>query len=80
MQSTYIPFNMMPRRIFEKTNLPIDTEISWRIKKYDSTTNAELDKRGPIVVCHKVSVDIDDMKVIHSIFVVEYCHSDLIFG
>ena len=48
---------MMPRRIFERTDLPIDTEIRWRIDKYDSKTNAELDER-PIGVCHDVPVDI----------------------
>jgi Protein of unknown function (DUF4100) len=72
--------NMMPRRIFEKTNLPIDTNISWRIEKYDSKTNAELDEHGPIGVCHKVSVDIGGVDVIQPIFVVEHCNNELILG
>lgn len=71
---------MMPRCIFERTNLPIDTEIGRRMEKYDSKTNAELDKRGSIGVCRKISLNISDMKVIQSIFVVEYCHANLIFG
>ena len=70
--------NMMPRRMFERTNLPIDTKISWRIDKYDSKTNAELDEHGPIGVCHKVSVDIGGVEVIQPIFVVEHCNNDLI--
>jgi hypothetical protein len=72
--------NMMPRRIFEKTNLPIDTNISWRIEKYDSKTNAELDEHGPIGVCHKVSVDIGGVDVIQPVFVVEHCNNELILG
>ena len=72
--------NMMPRRIFEKTNLPIDTDISWRIEKYDSKTNAELDEHGPIGVCHKVSVDIGGVEVIQPVFVVEHCNNELILG
>ena len=72
--------NMMPRRIFEKTNLPIDTDISWRIEKYDSKTNAELDEHGPIGVCHKVSVDIGGVDVIQPVFIVEHCNNELILG
>lgn len=42
--------NMMLRSVFERTELPIDTEIRWRIDKYDSKTNAELDNHGPLGV------------------------------
>jgi hypothetical protein len=72
--------NMMPRRIFERLDLPIDTDIRWRIDKYDSQTNAELDEHGPIGVCHDVSVDIGGVDVKQPIFVVEYCNNDLILG
>jgi hypothetical protein len=71
---------MMPRRIFERTNLPIDTEIRWRIDTYDSKTNAELDVHGPIGVCHEVPVDIGGVEVKQPIFVVEHCNNDLILG
>ena len=71
---------MMPRRVFERTELPIDTEIRWRIDKYDSQTNAELDEHGLIGVCHDVSVDIGGVEVKQPIFVVEYCNNDLILG
>ena len=50
--------NMMRRRIFERTDLPIDTEIRWRIDKYDSKTNAELNEHGPNDVYHEVPVNI----------------------
>ena len=72
--------NMMPRGVFERLELPIDTDIRWRIDKYDSKTNAELDEHGPIGVCHDVSVDIGGVDVKQPIFVVEYCNNDLILG
>ena len=44
--------NMMPRGIFEQMDLPIDTEIRWRINAYD--TDSALDAAGPLGVCHDV--------------------------
>ena len=72
--------NIMPQRIFEQTNLPIDTEIRWRINAYDSKTNAKLDEHGPIGVCHDVPVDIGGVEVKQAIFVVKHCNNDLILG
>jgi hypothetical protein len=72
--------NMMPRRVFEQMDLPIDTEIRWRIDTYDSKTNAELDEHGPVGVCHDVPVDIGGVEVKQPIFIVEYCNNDLILG
>jgi len=72
--------NMMPRRVFERANLPIDTEISWRINTYDSETNADLDDRGPLGVCHDVPIDIGGVEVKQPVFVIEHCNNDLILG
>ena len=72
--------NMMPRRVFERTEFFINTEIRWRIDKYDSQINAELDKHDSIDVCHNVSVDIGDMEIKQSIFMMKYCNNDLILG
>ncbi len=75
-----LELNMMPWHVFECLELPIDTDIHWRIDKYDSKTNADLDEHGPIGVCHEVSMDIDGVDVKQPIFVVEYCNNDLILG
>src|SRR4030095_15826612 len=72
--------NMMPRRVFDRLDLPIDTEIRWRIDAYDSKTNSDLDERGPIGVCHEVPVDIGGVEVKQPIFIVEHCNNDLILG
>ena len=69
---------MMPRHVFEKLNLPIDTEIRWRIDTYN--TDTELESCGPIGVCHDVSVDIGGVEVKQPIFVVEHSNNDLILG
>lgn len=71
---------MMPRRIFDRLDLPIDTEIHWRIDTYDTKTNSELDEQGPIGVCHEVPVDIGGIEVKQPIFVVQHCNNDLILG
>jgi len=33
--------NMMPRRVYEQLNLPIDTEIRWQINPYNTDTSLE---------------------------------------
>ena len=60
--------------------IPIDTDIHWRIDTYDSKTNAKLDEHGPIGICHEVSVDIGGVDVKQPIFIVEHCNNDLILG
>jgi len=70
----------MPRHVLERTNLPIDTEIRWRIDTCDSKANAALDEHEPIGVCHDVPVDIGGVKVRQPIFVTKYCNNDLILG
>ena len=72
--------NIMPRRVFERLEIPIDPDINWRIDKYDSKTNENLDERGVFGVCHEVSVDIGGVDVKQPIFVVERCNNDLILG
>ena len=76
--------NLMPRHTFERTNLPIDPDINWRINGYDSKTKAgleNLEKKGGVIgVCHDVPVDIGGIEVRQHIFVVEHTNSDLILG
>jgi hypothetical protein len=72
--------NMMPVRVFEKLELPIDTEIGWRINTYEDRTNHVLDEHGPVGVCHGVPVDIGGVVTKQNIFVVKYSNQDLILG
>ena len=70
--------NIMPKRIFERLNLPIDTEIRWRINAYN--TDTDLEAAGPIGVCHDVPISLGGVEVRQHIFVVEYANADLILG
>jgi len=70
--------NMMPRRVFERLGLPIDTDIKWSINTYN--TESELEGSGPIGVCHAVPIDIGGVEVKQPVFVVEYATQDLLLG
>jgi hypothetical protein len=68
----------MPRRIFERLELPIDTDINWRINAYN--TDRVLESSGPIGICHDVIVNLGGVEVTQHIFVVEWSNADLILG
>ena len=70
--------NMMPKHVFERMDLPIDTEIRWRINAYN--TDSGLEAAGPIGVCHDVPINLGGIEVKQHIFVVEYSNADLILG
>jgi len=72
--------NIMPRRVFERSDLAMDPDIHWRIDTYNTATNEYLDDHGPIGVCRDVSVDIGGVDVKQHIFVVEHSNHDLILG
>jgi hypothetical protein len=71
---------MMPRRVHERLDLPIDTEINWRINGYNTETNSILEEAKPIGCCHDVSIDVGGVEVRLPVFVVEHCNSDIILG
>ena len=73
---------LMPKRIFEKMDLPIDTDIHWRINGYDKPEKArqEAEERGAIGVCHDVRIGVGGVDVNLPIFVVEHSNSDLLLG
>jgi hypothetical protein len=70
--------NLMLKRIFDKLELPINTEIRWHINAYD--TNSNLESSGPIGVCHDVPISIDGVEVKQHFFIVKYSNADLILG
>jgi hypothetical protein len=51
----------MPKGIFDLLELPIDTDIRWRINAYD--TDPDLESSGPIGVCHDVPIKIGGVEV-----------------
>jgi hypothetical protein len=59
-------------------DLPIDTDIYWRINAYD--TDSELERKGPIGVCHDVPINLGEVEVKQHVFVVEHSNADLILG
>ena len=70
--------NMMPRRVFETLDLPIDTDIRWRINTYNSDT--DLEDHGPVGVCHSVPIDVGGVEINQPVFVVEHANQDLLLG
>lgn len=72
----------MPRRTWETLDLPIDTEINWRINGYGSegTAGSNTTYSGPLGVCHRVLVSIGGVEVRCPIFVVEHSNQDLLLG
>lgn len=72
---------MIPRRVHERLELPIDTDINWRINNgYDTKTNATLEEARPVGCCHTISIDVGGIEVKLLVFVVEHCNSDIILG
>ena len=59
----------MPRGIYERLNLPIDTEIRWQINAYNADTDLEACR--PIGVCHDVLISIGGVETKQHIFVVK---------
>jgi hypothetical protein len=53
--------NMMPRRVFDQLNLPIDTEIRSHINAYNTDTN--LEDCGLTGVCHDVLISIGSIEL-----------------
>ena len=68
----------MPRRVFERLDLPIDTDIRWRINTYNSDANQE--DCGTVGVCHSVPINIGRVEVNQPVFVVDHSNQDLILG
>ena len=71
--------SIMPRRVFEKLNIPIDTEINWTINTYEAV-KAEANGKGLLGVCHAVNVNVGGVAVDIPVFVVENANSDLLLG
>jgi hypothetical protein len=71
--------NIMSKRLFQQLdNLPIDTDIKWKINAFN--TKNEDDASGVLGVCHKVSVDIGGVEVDIPIFIMEDSVQDLLLG
>ena len=72
--------NIIPRRVFERLNIPIDNTIRWRVNGFDTDTAAAIEFSNPIGVCHDVPINVGGVEVKQQIFVVEHCNSDLLLG
>ena len=71
--------NLMSLHAFQQMNLPIDTEIDWKINGYDGEP-ANMKDKGVIGVCHNVKVDIGGVEIPTHIFVVAKSKNDLLLG
>ena len=74
--------NLMPRRTFERLNIPIDPEIDWRIDGFGEAEKAaaEAHSNQLLGVLHGVEVNVGGVTVRVPIFVVENLTADLILG
>ena len=71
---------MMPRRVHERLDLSIDRHVDWCINEYNTEINTMLKEVRSIDCCHDVSIDVGDVKMKLSIFIIEYYNSDIILG
>jgi outer membrane biosynthesis protein TonB len=73
--------NLMPRRTFERLNIPIDWRIDWRIDGFaEAEKLAEANSNQLLGVLHGVEVNVGGVNVRVPIFVVENMTADLILG
>jgi hypothetical protein len=70
---------IMPRRVFETLNIPIYTEINWKINTYE-VVKAEASGKGLLGVCHSVRIGVGGVVIDLPIFVVKDSNLDLLLG
>lgn len=70
---------LIPRRIFEQLDIPIDTNIDWTIDGYQGAKEYE-DTSQLIGVCHATKVSIGGVAAVIPAFVVKDSTADLILG
>ena len=74
---------MMPKRTFNTLDLPIDTEINWRINGYQGSGkigSSGTEYSGPLGVCHDVLISVGGVDAHMPVFIVEHCDQDLLLG
>jgi Aspartyl protease len=73
--------NLMPRRTFERLNIPIDPEIDWRIDDFVEAEKAiEANSNQLLGVLYGVEVNIGGVNMRVPIFIIENMTVDLILG
>lgn len=73
----------MPKRTFNTLDLPIDTEINWRINGYQGSGkigSSGTEYSGPLGVCHDVLISVGGVDAHMPVFIVEHCDQDLLLG
>jgi len=72
--------NLIPKRIFDTLDYPIDTDIRWRISGYDQKTQDHLRGSGAFGVLHDCPIEIGGITVRLHLFVVQDAAPDLLLG
>ena len=70
--------NLMPRRVWERLEQPIDTTINWSLDGFKKAKEQE--SKTVLGVCHDVKVNIGGVESQIPIFVVDDAHADLLLG
>jgi hypothetical protein len=70
--------NLMPRRVWERLDQPIDTTINWSLDGFKKSK--EQDSKTVLGVCHDVKVSIGGVESQIPIFVVDDANADLLLG
>jgi hypothetical protein len=71
--------NLMPRRVFDQLDIPIDTNIDWTIDGYQGAKEYE-DTNQLIGVYHVTKVSISRVAAVIPVFVIKDSTADLILG
>lgn len=69
---------LMPRRVFERLDLPYDREINWKINGYSKAQ--EQAPNDLVGVCHSVKLSVGGVDASLPVFIVEDLANDLILG
>jgi len=72
--------NLMPLRVFERLNWPIDMNIDWTINGYDPDIAKKAKAEGVLGVLHDIPLEIGGLVVKQQIFVVPRTGPGLILG
>ena len=72
--------NLIPKRVFDTFDYPIDTDIRWRISGYDQKTQDHLMGSGLFGILHDCPVEIGGIMVRLHLFVIQDAVPNLLLG
>jgi hypothetical protein len=71
---------LMPQRMADRLDLPIDIDVKWRIDGFRKMEHSEVDRNSIVGLIHEIRVNIGGIIAVIPCFVVDDCNADLILG